>query len=186
VSIRLFILLSFASLGLLKADMLTYATSTQNGDFQYSFDLTNSGGAGGSLFDLFVHLPIDISNVDTAAIGSPPGWGGAGGGLLFFGPDVSPSTSFVEWASDFSGAFDLGVNNALSGFSISTLQLVPPPITFALNDSTVLQTAQPATATAVPEPSEVTVLIALLVVVRARRLRSIRSDRDQGATVTAQ
>src|ERR1041384_3057634 len=122
-------------IGPLNAGVLTYAVTPTGGQFLYQFTLTNTGTTGGTLFDLFLSLSTDISNIDTATIGTPVGWGDPTGGLLFFGPDVSPSTSFIEWA-DGGPTFDLDIGNSLSGFSFSALQAVTAPITFALNGST--------------------------------------------------
>ena len=92
---------------------------------------------------------MDISNINTATIGTPVGWGDPTGGLLFFGPDANPSTSFIEWTADFSGAHDVAIGSILAGFSFTTLQPINGPIPFALNDSTNFDTAVQAAA---PEP----------------------------------
>lgn len=132
-----------------KADSLTYTVTPQSGDFLYSFVLSNTGDTGGTLFDLFLSIPLDISNIDTTTIGTLVGWGDPTGGLLFFGPDVSPSTSFIEWADDVSGLYDIGIGDSLTGFSFLSSDLVAGPITFALNDSTRFNEAEAVSS--VPE-----------------------------------
>jgi hypothetical protein len=159
--IRLLILLASIANVRLLADAVTFTTSEGNGMVSYLFTLTNTGVTGGTVFDLFLHLPTGIGNIDTAVIGTPVGWGDASGGLLFFGPDVDPSTSFIEWASDFSGAHDVAIGDALSGFSFVATQPVGMPITFALNGSTEFFTAQEVTTT-IPEPGPLIPLVALV------------------------
>jgi hypothetical protein len=88
---------------------------------------------------------------------------------LFFGPDAAPSTSFIEWAADFSGTYDLGIGNSLGGFSFRSSVDVGRPITFALNGSTDFATAQEVTTT--PEPATFLLLIPALVAI-AFRVRS--------------
>jgi hypothetical protein len=123
----------------------------------YQLTLSNTGTTGGTLFDLFVSVPIDISDLNTATIGAPMGWGDPAGGLLFFGPDGSPSTSFIEWTADFSGADDVAVGRSLAGFSFTTLQPINGQIRFALNDATNFDTAvQGPTA---PEPATLPMLL---------------------------
>lgn len=134
-----------------KADALTYTVTPELGGFSYAFVLTNTGETGGTLFDLFLSIPLDISEIDTSTIGTPVGWGDPTGGLLFFGPNVSPSTSFIEWADDASGLYDLGTGDSLAGFSVVSSDEVDGPIMFALNGSTTLNTAEPISS--VPEPS---------------------------------
>jgi len=133
------------------ADNVTFTVTPSTGQFFYQFTLTNTGDTGGTLFDLFLSIPSDISNIDTASIGTPAGWGDATGGLLFFGPDVSPSTSFIEWSSDFSGLYDVGIGSSLSDFSFNSSVQINQPIIFALNGSTTFNTAQ--SVSTVPEPS---------------------------------
>ena len=156
----LLVLLVSITPGLLRADAVTFTTLEANGKFSYQFTLSNTGATGGTLFDLFLHLPTGISNIDTTTIGTPAGWGDAMGGLLFFGPDVDPSTSFVEWAADFSGLHDVAIGSSISGFSFAATQPVGIPITFALNGSTEFVTAQEVTA--IPEPATLIPLLALL------------------------
>src|SRR5260370_19128025 len=107
---RLSILVLLAGLpyGLLKADTLNYTVNSGGGAGQqfYQFTLTNSGTTGGTLFDLFLALPTDISNINTGPIGKATGWGDKPGGLLFFVPDLSPSTSFIDCPADFNAAHD--------------------------------------------------------------------------------
>jgi hypothetical protein len=75
---------------MLMADQLNYTVTTGIGAGRtlYQFTLTNTGDTGGTPFDLFLALPTDISNINTATIGTPAGCGDPSGGLLFFGPDV--------------------------------------------------------------------------------------------------
>ena len=163
---RVLILLSLVT-GILQADTLTYTSLPVSGGFSYQFTLTNTGATGGALFDLFLSLPTDISNIDTSSIGTPMGWGDPAGGLLFFGPDGSPSTSFIQWAAAFSGAFDLGIGSSLSGFSFTASQPVGTPIEFALNGSTMFEEAQ--LLTVVPEPGAFTLLAAGMIFLLAHR-----------------
>jgi len=147
MSKRILIFLTTLTAGLLHADSLTYTITPNAGQFLYEFTLTNSGATGGTLFDLFLSLPTDIGNIDTATIGTPVGWGDGNGGLLFFGPDASPSAAFIEWAADGSTLFDLGVGDSLSGFAFNSSVDVGTPILFALNGATDFATAQ-----GIPEP----------------------------------
>ncbi|MFL6447906.1 MAG: PEP-CTERM sorting domain-containing protein [Bryobacteraceae bacterium] len=153
-------LLAGVHCGLLKADRLDYTvTSTVGaGQVSYQFTLTNSGATGGPVFDLFLALPTDLTNINTSAISKPPGWGDPAGGLLFFGPNVSPSTSFVEWNADFSGDHDLAIGSARSGFSFTSLGRINGPITFALNNSTTFAAAVPPADA--PEPATLAMLLA--------------------------
>jgi hypothetical protein len=140
------------------ADTLNYTvTAAGAGEDLYQFTLSNTGSTGGTLSDLFVALPIDINDVLTSTIGTPAGWGDSNGGLLFFGPDGGPSTSFIEWTADFSGTHDVHIGTALTGFSFRTLQPINGPITFGLNGSTTLDTAVPGSS--VPEPPTLLVLL---------------------------
>src|SRR5262249_35229550 len=138
---RPLILLAAAS-GLLRADVVTYTVSPAAGGFSHQFTLSNTGTTGDTLFDLFLSLPTEIANIDTNTIGTPMGWGDATGGLLFFGPDVSPLTSFIEWVADFSGAHDVAIGSSRSGFSFTSADPVGMPISFALNGSTTLSPAE--------------------------------------------
>jgi hypothetical protein len=155
--------------GLMKADTLNYTVNTSPGAGQtlYQFTLTNSGDTGGSLFDLFLSLPTELSDINTAAIGTPVGWGDPAGGLLFFGPDVSPSTSFIEWTADFSGAHDVPIGGTLTGFSFTTLRPIEGTITFALNDSTTFAPA--VRGPSAPEPATYLLLLPVAVVLGVRR-----------------
>jgi len=174
------ILVSLAGLssGLLMADQLNYTVTTGIGAGQtlYQFTLTNTGDTGGTLFDLFLALPTDISNINTATIGKPAGWGDPSGGLLFFGPNANPGTSFIEWTADFSGAHDVPIGEALAGFSFTTLQPITGPIRFALNDSTTFSTA--VQGTSVPEPATFLLLVPVLATLGVRyRFRMPRGRR---------
>ena len=164
------ILLAGLPCGLLRADTLNYTVTSGVGAGQalYQFTLSNSGTTGGPVFDLFLALPTDLANINTATIGTPIGWGDPAGGLLFFGPDVSPSTSFIEWTADFSGAHDVSIGGTLAGFSFTALQRINGPITFALNDSPTFATA--AQATGAPEPATFVLLLC-----RRRRARHFPS-----------
>src|ERR1035437_6923933 len=128
--------------GPLNADVFTYTVTPNAGEFLYEFTLSNTGATGGTLFDVFLSLQTDITNIDTTTIGTPNGWGDPSGGLLFFGPDVSPSTSFIQWSADFSGLYDVGIGNSLGGFSLLSSERIGQPITFALNGSTDFAVAQ--------------------------------------------
>jgi len=149
------------SAGLLRADSVTYTVAPNAGQFLYQFTLTNTGDTGGTLFDLFLSMPTDISNIDTSIIGTPVGWGDPTGGLLFFGPDTGPGTAFIEW-SDGGPAFDLGIGSALSGFSFNSAVTIGQPILYALNESTDLSTAEPQ-ATSTPEPGTFALVLAILL-----------------------
>src|ERR1035441_1795038 len=162
----LILVVSVGSLCPLKADVLTYRITPNGGQFVYDFTLSNTGATGGTLFDLFLSLATDITNVDTATIGTPVGWGDPTGGLLFFGPDVAPSTAFIEWAADFSGLYDVGIGNSLSGFSFNSSVDIGQPITFALNGSTDFATAQEVSS--VPEPATFVLLLSVLVAIAFR------------------
>lgn len=169
--LMLTLLVGLCSICPLNAGVLTYTVTPSAGQFVYDFTLTNTGDTGGTVFDLFLSLPTDITNIDTASIGTPVGWGDPTGGLLFFGPDTAPSTAFIEWAADFSGTYDLGIDNSLGGFSFTASIDIGQPITFALNGSTTFDTAQ-ETGT-VPEPVTFVLLVPVLVAIGFR----IRSDR---------
>src|ERR1035437_2391799 len=114
----LILVVGLCSICPLNADVLTYTITPSGGQFVYDFTLSNTGDTGGTLFDVFLSLQTDIANIDTTTIGTPIGWGDPSGGLLFFGPDVSPSTSFIQWSADFSGLYDVGIGNSLGGFSL--------------------------------------------------------------------
>ena len=172
--IRILVLLATITTGLLRADNVTYTVAQNAGQFSYEFTLTNTGDTGGTLYDLFLSLPTDITNIDTTTIGTPVGWGDPTGGLLFFGPDVAPSTSFIQWAADFSGTYDVGIGNSLSGFSFNSSVDVGQPITFALNGSTTFDTAQEVGT--VPEPATIVLLVPMLVTIAFRiRSRSVQT-----------
>ena len=160
------LLVTLFSVGSLSAGVLTYTITPTGGQSLYQFTLTNTGDTGGTLFDLFLSLPTDITNIDTTTIGTPIGWGDPTGGLLFFGPDAAPSTSFIEWAADFSGTYDLGIGNSLGGFSFRSSVDVGRPITFALNGSTDFATAQEVTTT--PEPATFVLMLPVILVIGFR------------------
>jgi hypothetical protein len=164
--LMLALLVTLGSIGVLHADLITFTITPSGGQSLYQFTLTNTGATGGPLFDLFLSLPTDIANIDTPTIGTPVGWGDPTDGLLFFGPDVSSSTSFIDWVAEFSGAggaFDIGIGNSLSGFSFRATQAIEQPIKFAVNGSTSLEAAQDVTA--IPEPGTWgLVLIATLLI----------------------
>lgn len=172
--LRIIILLATVTTGLLRADAVTYTVTQSAGQFSYQFTLSNTGATGGTLFDLFLALPTDISNIDTTTIGTPVGWGDPTGGLLFFGPDVAPATSFVEWSADVSGTYDLVIGNSLSGFTFNSSVDVGQPIMFALNGSTTFGPAQEVGA--VPEPATFLLIFPVVVVVAFRiRCRSAQT-----------
>jgi hypothetical protein len=147
------LLFSLVVLGIASAnaDSLTYTATPTGAAFMYGFTLSNTGDTGGTLFDLFLSIPVDVVEIDTSTIGAPVGWGDPTGGLLFFGPDTSPSTSFIEWADDVSGLYDIGIGSSLGGFSFLSSQEIADSITFALDGSTTFNTAEPIST--VPEPS---------------------------------
>lgn len=164
------VLLAGLACGLLQADSLNYVTSSAGaGQVLYQFTLSNTGSTGVTLFDLFLALPTDIGNINTATIGKPAGWGDPSGGLLFFGPNVSPSTSFIEWTADFSGTRDVAVGSALTGFSFTALEPINGPITFALNNSTTFATAIQGAPT--PEPATFVMLFLAAAFATRWRLR---------------
>jgi hypothetical protein len=166
------LLVTLFSVGSLSAGVLTYTITPNGGQSLYQFTLTNTGDTGGTLFDLFLSLPTDITNIDTTTIGTPVGWGDPTGGLLFFGPDVAPSTSFIEWAADFSGTYDVGIGNSLGGFSLLSSERIGQPLTFALNGSTEFAAAQEVSS--VPEPRTFAPLLLMLAVI-APKIRRARS-----------
>lgn len=173
------VLLTIVVTGLLRADTVIYTVIPSAGAFVYQFTVENTGATGGSLFDLFLSLQTPITNIDTMNIGVPVGWGDSSGGLLFFGPNVNPSNSFVEWSADASGLYDIGTGASLGGFSFSVSDPSVGPISFALNESIILAVAQQVSA--VPEPSsfmlDVLGLVALFCTARLRRGRlSLRSS----------
>jgi len=148
----LILMVTFGSAGSVVADALTYTVTPNGPQSFYQFTLSNTGDTGGTLFDLFLSVPTDITNIDTTSIETPVGWGDPTGGLLFFGPDVAPFTSFIEWSADFSGNYDVGIGNSLGGLSFNSSADVGQPITFALNGSTTCAAAQEVGT--VPEPAE--------------------------------
>ena len=154
----------FAGTGLF-ADSVTYTVTSNAGQFNNSLTLTNSGTTGGTVFDLFVSIPTDIRNIDTSNIGTPIGWGDPTGGLLFFGADERPSTSFIEWAADASGLYDVQIDSSLKGFSFIMSQSAGDPITFALNGSTTFSTALQGVA--VPEPNSLSTVLLVVILLFA-------------------
>jgi len=156
--------MAFSMGSLLKADTVTYTVTPNAGHFDYGLTLSNTGATGGTLFDLFLAIPTAIANINTGTIGTPVGWGDATGGLLFFGPDVSPSTSFIDWSADFSGTYDVAIGNSLSGFSFSSTQRITQLITFAVNGSTTFATAHQAT----PEPATFGLVLFAIVGISVR------------------
>jgi hypothetical protein len=185
IKLCILVLLAGLSCGLLKADRLEYTVTTGIGAGQalYQFTLTNSGDTGGTLFDLFLSLPTPLGNINTATIGTPAGWGDPTGGLLFFGPDVSPSTSFIEWTADFSGVDDVAIGSSLSGFSFTAVQPIEGPINFALNDSTTFAAA--VQGSGVPEPATFVMLLPVAAALGfSHRFRPVhaQSSRPRPAT----
>lgn len=134
----------------LVADSVTYTVVPDAGQLLYALTLTNDGDTGGTLFDLFLSVSTDISNIDTSTIGTPVGWGDPIGGLLFFGPDVNPSMSFIEWVDDASGLYDLTVGNSLAGFSFLSAEDIAGPILFSVNGLNSFSPAQEVQTA--PEP----------------------------------
>lgn len=169
------LLVTLGSICPVNAGVLTYTITPTGGQSLYHFTLTNTGDTGGTLFDLFLSLPTDITNIDTTTIGTPVGWGDPTGGLLFFGPDASPSTSFIQWSADFSGLYDVGIGNSLGGFSFLASERIGQPITFALNGTTDFATAQEVSS--VPEPATFLLLLPVIaglvsVCVRSRLVQT--------------
>ena len=169
MKISIVVLMMILGAGVLWGDAVTYTVTSNGSLFQYEFTLTNTGAMGGSLFDLFLLLPTDISNINTATIGTPVGWGDASGGLLFFGPDAAPGTSFIDWSADFSGAFDVAIGSSLSGYSFRSTRQIGV-IEFALNGSEAFDIAQN-----VPEPGTLALFVTLLAPV-ALRLCRVRKE----------
>jgi len=148
------LILTLALLGCgAKADTLAYTVTSGVGRFFYDFTLVNTGATGGTIYDLFIQVPLDISLIDTSSIGTPIGWGDPTGGLLFFGPATNPSTSFIEWTSDASGLYDVTNGGSLSGFSFVSSQEINGALLFALNGS--LSTIPATLSTSVPEPRDI-------------------------------
>jgi hypothetical protein len=159
------------SSGLIQADSLNYTITPGGAQSLYQFTLSNTGTSGGTLFDLFLALPTALANIDTSTIGTPVGWGDPSGGLLFFGPNGSPSTSFIEWSAEFNGTHDVGIGSSLVGFSFRTVQPITGPITFALNGSSTFETA--VQVPAAPEPATFLMLLPFAVAFRVgRRFRA--------------
>jgi hypothetical protein len=182
--LKLILVVAGCMSGPLNASVLSYSVTPGGGGFNYQLTLTNDGATGGSIFDLFLSLPIDINNIDTANIGTPVGWGDATGGLLFFGPDASPSTSFIDWAADFSGLYDVQIGATLSGFSFNSTQNIAGPITFALNGNTDFAAAEPASTA--PEPGTFVLLVPVLAVIAAcRRVRINSFGTGRGAPISS-
>lgn len=166
----LILVVALGSIGPLSAGVLTYTIAPNGGQFSYQFTLTNTGVPSGPVFDLFLSLPTDIANIDTAAIGTPVGWGDPTGGFVIFGLDTSPTTSFIDWSADFSGTYDLGIGDSLGGFSFLSPLRIDPPITFALNGTTDFATAQEVSS--VPEPASFLLLLPVIAGLIAFRIRS--------------
>jgi hypothetical protein len=169
-----FCLIAASGVGRLEADTLTYTVTPNASRFEYQLVLTNTGTTGGPLFDLFLSLPADIATIDTAAIGRPAGWGDPAGGLVFFGPDTSPSTSFIEWAADFSGGYDVGIGRSLSGFSFLASGRMGMPLRYSVNGSLDFGTAAEA---AIPEPRVFQLMGLVVGVVGGCRLLATRKHR---------
>lgn len=164
------VILFLLTLASAPADTVSYSVTPSGGLFSYNLTLMNTGTTGGTVFDLFLSVPLDISKIDTTTIGTPVGWGDSTGGLLFFGPDVNPSTSFIEWAADASGTYDVGIGSSLGWFSFVSSQKVGGSISFALNGSNTFDTAQELSS--VPEPTtRAAVLLSLICAVLWNRKR---------------
>jgi hypothetical protein len=157
------------SLGV-RADSVVYTVAQVASGFQYCFETTNTGDTGGTLFDLFLSIPTEISNIQTATIGTPEGWGDPTGGFLFFGPDT-PTTSFIEWASDASGLYDVQIGSSLAGFTLLSSQNLNQ-ILFSLNGLNTFAVAQQT----VPEPSVAFPFIIALLAIAVLRRKRILAD----------
>jgi hypothetical protein len=171
---RLAVVLLVGCVGILHADSLRYSISADASGLLYQFQLANTGATGGTIFDLFLSFDTDIAAIDIGTIGTPVGWGDPAGGLVFAGPDVNPGTSFVEWAADGSGLYDLQIGGALSGFTITVPSIIGAPILYDLNE---LGSFSPAIEVAdTPEPAGgwcVLVIAAYVLVRRDRLLRRV-------------
>jgi hypothetical protein len=148
-----------------RAASLTYTATPGYGEYHHTLNLSNPTPAYGSLFDLFVVLPIDVSLIDTTSIGAPAGWGDGAGGLLFYGPDVTPNSTFVEWSADFSGVYDIPEGGSLTGFSFTAFQEITSPIQYALNGSNTFETAN----NVVPEPGSFLLLASVVLLLSVKR-----------------
>ena len=153
--------------GLAKADSLGFTVTPAGVDYQYSFTLSNTGTTGGTLFDLYLTLPEPIGGIDTANIGTPVGWGDSSGGFMVYGPYLDPSSSLIEWSSDFSGAYDVVPGHSLSGFSFLSSQRLSQSMPFSLNGSAGFANAQE-----IPEPSTLLLLPILAAAAWVRRRRT--------------
>lgn len=163
----LLLIMLAVSTTLLNADTLQYTVTTEGTGFLYSFTLTNTGDTGGMVFDLFISIPEDLGSIDTTSIGTPVGWGDPTGGLVFFGP-TTPGSSFIEWADDASGLYDIGINGSLQGFSFVSNELVPSAIMFALNGTAIFNGAEQVSA--IPEPSSLSLSITVIAILIATHL----------------
>jgi hypothetical protein len=172
-AIYLFVSVGLVGASLLYADSVTYTVTPDAGHFDYDFTVTNTGDTGGTLFDLFLSIATDISNIDTADIGTPIGWGDPTGGLVFYGPDTNPGTSFIEWSADGSGLYDVAIGQFLSEFTFQSSQQPTGPILFALNGSSTLSPAIPISG--VPEPTTVSMMILGIVSVYIMRGTLLRA-----------
>lgn len=137
------------------AVLLSYDTASDILGTKYSFTLTNDDIVP-DIFELFIHVPTDSTNL--VSFGSPSGWGdGFGGAEPYHGADAALGTSFVEWFAEFGQELPLG--NSLPGFSFISSSAVTGSMDFSVNqESDVFFTATPNGNHAVPEPATVSLL----------------------------
>src|SRR5581483_270107 len=134
----------------LRASTLTYIVTFDSGAYEYLFTLTNDGPD--AVFDLFLHVPIDASNIPASTATDGTGWSAPAGwqNLFFIGPDAAPNTTFLEWGDD-GPADDLQPGAPpLDGFGFTSTAPITDTIQYALNGASDLLTADPIPA---PEPA---------------------------------